>query len=239
MKPNFVLTVIFLFVVTIVGAQELSLDEILSKHFEALGLDQIQKVNTITMKGTMVQQDAMPVKIVKMRPDKFLMEFDVQDITAYQGYDGQTAWWTIPWTGHPEPQLMPEERAKDVRSKADFDGLFYKWKEKGHLVELMGRDTMENSIAFKLKLTKKDGGVEYYFMDVSRYLVLKRMYSRVARGQETFIEIYFRDYRPVQGVMLAFAQDTFIGGQPYNSLQFDSIELNLPVDTQQFRMPVK
>jgi hypothetical protein len=134
---------------------------------------------------------------------------------------------------------MPEDRAKDLRIKADFDGILYKWKDKGHLIELMGRDTVGGALAYKLKLTRKDGGVEYYFLDATKFLVLKRMYSRAARGQEITMEIYSRDYRPVQGVMLAFAQDTYIGGQPYNSLQFDSIELNLPVDAQLFRMPVK
>jgi|GEM_PF-3257543 len=90
---------------------------------------------------------------------KYLLEFDIQDITGFQGYDGQTAWSTAPWTGNPKPQVMPDDRDRNLRSRADFDGLLYNWKEKGHSVELVGRDTVENVQAFKLKVAKKDGGV--------------------------------------------------------------------------------
>jgi len=217
-------------------SQDPGIDEIFSLHYKALGMEKLLKVNTIVMTGTMIQQDAMPVKIVRMRPSYYLMEFDIQDITAYQAYDGEIAWWTTPWTGNPKPQLMPEERLKDMRTRADFDGLLYNWKQKGHAIELLGRDTIDNSL-YKLKVTKKDGGTEYLFIDATTFLVQKRLYYRMIRGQEVAMENYFKDYRPVNGVMFAFTQDTHFGGQPYNSLQLESIELDQPVDNQIFRRP--
>ncbi len=239
MKKILSVTFAILMIFSIAGAQELALDEILSKYYKAMGIENLLKVNTIIMTGTMIQQDAMPVKIVKMRPDQYLMEFDIQDITAYQAYDGQTAWWTTPWTGNPKPQVMPDDRAKDLKSKADFDGLLFNWKIKGHTVELAGRDTVEKSPVYKLKITKKDGGVEFLFIDATKFIVQKRMYNRMVRGQDVTMEIYFRDYRMVKGIMFAFTQDTHFGGQPYNSLQLDTIELNKPVDAKIFRMPAQ
>ena len=221
------------------GAQDLSLSDILVKHYQAMGLKNLQSVKTIIMTGTMIQQDAMPVKIFRMRPDQYLMEFDIQDITSYQGFDGQNAWWTTPWTGNPKPQLMPDDRAKDLKTKANFDGLLYNWKEKGHLVELIGRDTVEKLPAYRLKVTKKGGGVEFFFIDTIQFLIQKRMYNRIVRSQEVTMENYYRDYRLVQGVMFSFTQDTHYGGQPYNSLQFDTIELNKPIDGTIFHMPAK
>ena len=239
MKKILSVTFAILMIFSFAGAQELALDEILMKYYKAMGIENLRKVNTVIMRGTMIQQDAMPVKIIKMHPDLFLMEFDIQDITAYQAYDGQTAWWTTPWTGNPKPQVMPDDRAKDLRSKADFEGLLFDWKIKGHIVELAGRDTVEKSPVYKLKITKKDGGVEFLFIDATKFIVQKRMYNRMVRGQDVTMEIYFRDYRMVQGIMFAFTQDTHFGGQPYNSLQLDTIELNKPVDAQIFRMPSK
>ena len=239
MKKILSVTFAILMIFSVAGAQELALNDILSKYYKAMGIENLRKVNTVIMKGTMIQQDAMPVKIVKMRPDRFLMEFDIQDITAYQAYDGQTAWWTTPWTGNPKPQVMPDDRAKDMRSKADFEGLLFDWKIKGYTVELVGRDTVEKSPVYKLKITKKDGGVEFLFIDATKFIVQKRMYNRMVRGQDVTMEIYFRDYRLVQGILFPFTQDTHFGGQPYNSLQLDTIELDKPVDTQIFRMPAK
>ena len=239
MRKKISLAVAILMICSMAGAQDLNLDNILSNHYKAIGLGNLMKVNTIIMTGTIIQQDAMPAKIIKMRPDKYLMEFDIQDITGYQGYDGLTAWSIAPWSGNPKPQVMPDDRAKDLRSRADFDGLLYNWKEKGHSVELVGRDTVENAPAFKLKITKKDGGIEFYYLDATKFTIQKRMYFRMVRGKEVEVENYFRDYRMVQGVLFAFTQEIYFGGQPYNSLQFDTIQLNKPVDASSFRMPVK
>ena len=239
MKKNASLTIAILLFFFTAGAQDLSLDDLLLKHYKAMGFENLQTVNTIIMTGTMIQQDAMPVKIIRKRPDQYLMEFDIQDITAYQGYDGQTAWWTTPWTGNPKPQLMPEDRAREMKTRADFDGLLYNWKAKGHTVEIVGRDSVEKAPVYKLKITKKDGGTEFLFMDAAKFIILKRLYHRMVRGQEVAMENYFRDYRPVQGVMFSFTQDTQYGGQPYNSLQLDAIELNKPVDARVFSMSEK
>jgi hypothetical protein len=239
MKKYVPFTIAILLSFFMAGAQDLMLDDILLKHYKAMGFENLQSVNTIIMTGTMIQQDAMPVKIIRKRPDQYLMEFDIQDITAYQGYDGQTAWWTTPWTGNPKPQLMPDDRAKEMKNRADFDGLLFNWKSKGHSVELVGRDTVEKSPVYKLKITKKDGGIEFLFMDATKFIIQKRLYHRMVRGQETAMENYFRDYRLVQGVLFSFTQDTRYGGQPYNSLQLDAIELNKPIDSKVFSMPEK
>jgi hypothetical protein len=239
MKNQFYFTIAFLMFCSMAAAQDPDLEIILSGHYKAVGLENLQKVNTIVMTGSIIQQDIMPAKIIRMRPDKYLMEFDIQDITGYQGYDGHTAWSTAPWSGNAKPQVMHEDRTKDMRSRADFDGLLFNWKEKGHSIELAGRDTVEKVPVFKLKITKKDGGVEFYYLDAAKFTLQKRMYSRMIRGKEVAVEIYFHDYRMVEGILFAFKQETYFGGQPYNSLQFDTIQLNESLDAGSFRMPVE
>jgi hypothetical protein len=219
-------------------AQDLKLDEILENYFKTNGFDKMLKVQTIIMKGMLVQQDAMPLKIVKMRPDKYLMEFDVQDITAYQAYDGKTAWMTTPWTANPKPQIMPEDRAKDIKNRADFDGLLFDWTAKGHSAELAGMDSVAKLPVYKIKLTRKDGGIEYYFIDTKSYMLQKRIYYRIVRGKEAEIANFFRDYRPIDGIQFPFVIDATMDGQPYSSIQYETIELNVQVDNKMFEMPV-
>jgi len=218
-------------------SQDLKLEEILEKYYKANGFDALLKVNTIVMSGTNIQQDAMLLKVTRMRPDKYLMAFDVQDITAYQGYDGQTAWWTTPWTGNPKPQVMPEERAKDLRARSDFDTPIFDWKRKGHQAELTGVDTLGKMPVYKIKLTRKDGGVEYYLIDNKDFMLQKKLTYRMLRGKETEIETVFSDYRKVKGVWFAFKTEMLVGGQPYSQTQFDVIDLNPPVDEKIFKMP--
>jgi hypothetical protein len=243
-KPEFIKNHLYMKKISLIGCllilagwafgQELGLDDILKRHFVTSGMEQLQKVKTIVMKGTTIQNDAMPAKIIRVRPDKYLIEFDVADLTAYMGYDGENAWSTAPWTGNSKPQLMPEDRARDVKTRADFDGILYQWKEKGHQVELVGNDTVENNPAYKLKVIKADGGVEFLYISRSDLLLIKRSFSRMSRGKEVTMDNYYRDYREVQGIRFPFTIDTHFAGQPYNSLQLDTIELDVSVDMNIF-----
>jgi len=219
-----------------VTAQNLKLEDILQNYFIASAFEKLQKVNTIISTRTLVQQDLMPFKTIRMRPDKYLQVFDVADITCYQVYDGTTAWLTASYTGNPKPQIMSADRANDTRVKADFDGLLFKWKKKGHQVELAGTDTIGGALAYKLKVTRKDGGIEYYSIDRKSFLLLKRQFTRILQGQEVKIDVLYRDYKNVEGNPFSFTIETQIGGQTLNTIQFDSIVLNGPVDEKIFRM---
>jgi hypothetical protein len=238
MKKIFILLGILIVFASGNMAQELNLENVMDHYFKVNGFDKLQKIQTIIMKGSLVQQDIMPLKIIKMRPDKYLMEFDVADITSYQAYDGKTAWMTTPWTGNPKPQVMPEDRAKDIRNRADFDGLLFNWKAKGHIAELAGIDSVAKVPVYKIKLTRKDGGIEYYFVDAKNFMLIKRISYRVIRGKETEIANYFKDYKDVEGILFPFTIDATMDGQPYSSNQYETIELNKPVDVKMFEMPV-
>ncbi|MFZ4564782.1 MAG: hypothetical protein ACOYNU_15495, partial [Bacteroidales bacterium] len=160
------------------------------------------------------------------------------DMTAYQVYDGQTAWVTAPWTGNAAPQAASADRTTDLKNRADFDGLLYNWKEKGHSLELTGTDTLEGNTLYKIKITRKDGGLEYYFIDNSGFLLQKRIFFRKQGGKEVEVENLYRDYRKVEDIPFAFSVETNFQGQG-NEIQVETIELNKPVDNNIFVMPVK
>ena len=237
MKKIFLSVLFFILLTLPIVAQELTIDQVLDKYYKANGFDKMQKINTIIMSGFITRQDYMPMKIIKMRPDKYKMEFDIQDVTAYQSFDGQTGWMTAPWTGNPKPQIMQEDALKDIKIKADFDGVIYKWKEKEHKAELIGKENLNNLEVYKVKLTRKDGGIEYYFIDTKDYLLQKKLTSRMSRGKEIEVESFYTDYRDVEGIKFSFASENFMGGQPYSSIQYDTIEINKTVDDKTFKIP--
>jgi hypothetical protein len=238
MKTRFILATAFLIACFYTQGQDLQLNEILEKYYQSTGIDKLQKVRTIIMQGSQVQQDIMPLKIVKMRPDKYLMEFDVADLTAFQGFDGHTAWMTTPWTGNSKPQVMPEERAKITRNNADFDGVLYHWKEKGHVAELVGKDSVDQKPAWKIKMTLKDGTMEFYFIDSNDFLLVKKVSNRTVRGKVAEIANYYLDYRNIGGILFPFIIDATLDDQPYTSSQFETIELDQPVDVKIFSLPI-
>ncbi len=233
-------SLVFLFFTLVPGlfAQQLTLNQILDNYYKAGNYDKLQNVNSIIMTGNIVQQDLMPVKIVRVRPDKYMMQFDVADMTAYQVYDGQTAWMTTPWTGKAAPQVMPPERATDLKNRADMDGVLFNWKEKGHSLELAGKDTVDGRMAYKIKVIRKDGGIEYNVIDTATFMLQKRISFRKAGGKEVTIENFYRDYRTVDGIPFAFIVETNNAGR-INEIQLETVELNRTVDLKSFTMPEK
>ena len=236
MKTTFLLMILFMSFAPGLQAQELTIEQILEKYYRAGNFDKLRQVNSIIMTGSIVQQDLMPVKITRVRPDKYLMEFDVADMTAYQVYDGQIAWMTAPWTGNAAPQLLPADRITDLKNRADMEGILFNWKEKGHTLELAGKDTVDGIPAYKIKVTRKDGGIEYHSIDVTGFMLLKRLSFRKAGGKEVTVENYYRQYRKVDGIPFAFAIETNNGGR-VNEIQFESVVLNQQVDLKIFMMP--
>jgi len=236
MKKAFLIIGSFFLVLNLVQAQDLTLDEIMSKHYQASEMEKLQQVNTVIMTGLRVQQDLMPLKIIRKRPNLFLMEFDVADLTAYQAYDGEVGWSTAPWTGNAAPQQMSESATMGMKYQSNFDGILYQWKENGHQLELEGIDTVETKLAYKVRLIRADSIVQYYFIDSQDFLLKKQVSYRKFRGEEIAIENYYRDYRNVDGIPFAFVVETQYPGRTV-SMEFDTIELNLPVEDDFFGMP--
>ncbi len=217
-------------------AQDLSIKQILEKHYTTSGFDKLQKVNTIIMTGHITKQDYMPMKIIKMRPDKYKMEFDIQDLTAYQSYDGKTAWMTAPWTGNAKPQIMNEDAAKDIKIKSDFDGVLYNCKDKKHIAELIGKESINNIEVYKIKLTLKEGGTEYYYIDTQYFILQKKTIIRISKGKEIEVASIYSDYRDIGGIKFPFISENFMDGQPYSTIQYDTIELNKTVNETIFKI---
>jgi len=217
-------------------AQDLTLDEVMSKYYKASEMEKLQQVNTIIMTGLRVQQDLMPLKIIRKRPNLYLMEFDVADLTAYQAYDGEVAWSTAPWTGDASPKPMSESGTRGMMYQSDFDGMLYKWKEKGHQLELQGIDTVDTELAYKIKLIRADSAIHYYFIGKGDFLLKKQTTFRVIRGEEISIENIYTDYRPVEGIPFAFNIETRYPGRSV-SMEFDTIKLNEPVEDDLFTLP--
>ena len=220
-----------------VHSQDLNLNELLDNYFKTNGLDVYQKSKSIIIKGTLTQQGIASMMITKMRPDRYRMDFSIRGAPAIQAYDGKTAWWTMPWIGNSRPQVMPEELAKDLRIKADFDGILFNWKAKGHFVELVGTESLDSIRVYKIKVINKEEGIEYYFIDNEKFYLRKRVSYRKQKDKEIEVENWFSDYRNIEGVLISFLNENKIEGRTISILKYESVELGEPVDEKIFEFP--
>lgn len=219
-----------------------SLDEVLAKHYQAIGgLDTWQGIQSMKLSGTMVLMGGAmtaPITIMQKRPAKARVEFTVQGMQGVQAFDGETAWIQMPFMGSPDPEAAPDDMVQQMKEQADLDGPLIGWEEDGHTVELVGKSEVEGTETFELKVTLDTGEVSHYFLDAEYYLPIKVLSYRTVQGAETEITTNLGDYKEVSGLMVPFSIDVSTAMGP-QSISFDTIEINVDMDDTIFSMSEK
>jgi outer membrane lipoprotein-sorting protein len=222
----------------------LTVDQIIEKHIQAMGgLDKLKAIQSVTITGKAVlmggQMEAPIVMKIK-RPTSMHMEMSVQGKSFVQAFDGTTSWTINPFTGPPDPQKSNDEDTQQAKDDADFiDGPLVDYKAKGNTVELIGKEDLEGTAAYKIKITKKGGSIEYQFMDAQTFLELRSSGKRKQMGQEAEVETTPSNYKAVNGVMMPHSLSQKMNGNTMMDLTIEKIEVNAPIDDSIFALPEK
>ena len=223
------------------AAAPMTVDDILAKHYEACGgLAKMKAVNTMRVTGTITLGPGMeaPFTMERKRPGMRRMEFSLQGMTGIQAFDGSKTWSVMPFMGKKDPEVGTDEDNKNAQDDADFDGALVDYKTKGHTIELMGKEPVEGADAYKLKVTKKNGNIEYDYLDAETFLLVKTEGKVKRRGTEMEGETTFSDYKEVDGLMQPFSMESGAKEMPQKQkLTFTKIELNVPLDDARFAVP--
>ena len=242
MKRLLIFMLIVLFFISFSLLAE-TLDEILAKNYESKGgLEKLKSIKTVQIKGKIVQammNMEMPLNVWYKKPNKIRMESEFQGRMVIQGYDGKIAWWIMPFLGSEDPQEMAEEQAKEVKDMAESMDPLVDYKEKGYKLELVGKEDMEGTEVYKLKMIKKDNKEEFFYLDTESGIELKSS-SYVKRGEnEILVETFFGDYQEVDGIMMAFQMEVKTDNQTSVTMTFEEFKFNEKMDDALFVMPPK
>lgn len=238
MKKLSVFALFIIFFVSNIFSQ--SVDDVINSHIKALGgLDKLSAIKSIKYTGKFSGGGfEVPVIYIIKRPDKVRMDITFQGNSQIQAYDGTMGWGINPFQGKKDPEKMTKEREKEMREQTDIDGPMVNYKDKGNKVELMGKEDMEGSEVYKIKLTDKDGDITYYYLDAGSYLILKETKKRKIGEKEINSETIFGNYQPTDGVMFAMAVEFREVGQTEGQKGvIEKIETNIEVEDSYFKMP--
>lgn len=219
------------------GAQ--TADDVIAKYVAARGgLDKMKAVQSldITIKANQQGMD-FPGEMRMKRPERMRLELTIQGKTMVQAYDGKTAWMIMPFMGSPDPQPMSADDAKDIVEQADIDGPMVDYKAKGNAVELIGKDDVDGSPAYKLKVTLKNGDISYIYIDTETGLEVRDTSKRKQQGSEIEVDTYLSNYKAVAGVLYAFSIENKVQGKSVGQFTIEDIKVNTPIDDGIFGMP--
>jgi hypothetical protein len=229
-----------------VFAQEISkpltLDELVAKNVEAKGgakalkdLQSVKLTGKMLVNGGRVQ---FGYSTVKKRPGEVRSEYSMQGMTAVQAYDGKEGWKISPFQGRKDPEKMSADDVKSLIEDSEIDGPLIDWKAKGSTVEYLGTEDVDGTPAHKLKVVRKNGDVNFVYLDPDHFLEIRIITQRVENGAQVEIETDLGDYEKVNGVFVPFSIEAGRKGDPdKQKIVIEKAEGNLQVDDAAFRFP--
>ena len=111
-------------------------------------------------------------------------------------------------------------------------------RAKGARVDYLGTEDIDGTDAHKLRVTLKDGDVQYVYLDPDYFLVIRIVYLRTVRGARVETETDLGNYEKVDGVYFPFSIDSGAKGEPRTrKITIEKARANVDLPDALFRFP--
>ena len=192
----------------------------------------------------------LPFVMELKRPSKVRFELQFKGQTAIQVFDGTQGWKLRPFLNRNDVEPFSPEEMKIASAQGELDGLLIDYAAKGTQIESDGTEKVEGRDTYKLKLTLKSGDVTHVWVDSQTFLEAK-VEGRPRRldGTDHPVEVYYRDYRPVNGLQIPFVLETRVlpvaktatgfrdTPVPPEKITVEKVTVNPKLDDSQFAKP--
>jgi hypothetical protein len=219
-----------------------TVDTLVAKNTEAKGGAQaLAAVQSLKLQGKMVVNSGrleLGYVMVKKRPGAVREEVTLQGMTKIDAYDGTEGWKISPFGGRKDPEKVSVDEAKALVEDSEIDGPLIDWKAKGSTVEYLGMEDVEGTLAHKLRVVRKNGDINYVYLDPDHFLEIRIITQRMENGAQVENETDIGDYEKINGVFFPFSLE----GGPKGSTDkqkviFEKAEANTPIDDSTFKFP--
>jgi hypothetical protein len=197
-----------------------------------------------------VEEVQLPFVLELERPRKMRMELQFKGQTAIQVFDGANGWKLRPYLNRRVVEPYTPDEMKLASMQADLDGPLVDYAAKGTQIELAGMEKVEDRDTYKLKLTMKNGEAIHVWIDAQTFLEAK-IEGQPRRLDGTYhpVEVYFQDYRPVDGLQIPHVLETKVlpvsktalgfkdSPVPAEKIIIDKVVVNPKLDQSHFSKP--
>jgi hypothetical protein len=196
------------------------------------------------------EETQLPFEMDLARPHKVRFELQFNGKTAVQTYDGVNGWKLRPFLNRTDAEPFTPDELKTASRSADLDGPLVDCAAKGTQVELDGVEKVNDRDTYKLKLTLKNGDVTHVWVDAQTFLETKAEGTpRRLDGTYHKVEVYYRDYRAVDGLQIPYVLETRVlpvaktaagfrdTPVPPEKIVIDKVVVNPKLDASRFSKP--
>ncbi len=226
-------------------------EEIVENYFTNTGgMDAWKKIKSIKAEGTAsFGPQKFPFTMYTMVDGRMAAEVDLQGQKFIpQAFDGEKQWGMNFQTMEAEASDSEASNNYKANEAKDFPDPFLDYKSKGYSISYEGKETVEGTEAFKIKLTKnkimvdgkeEDHHVIYYF-DTENYVPIVSEEAITSGPQKGMVsQTLYSDYQEAGDIFYAYTFDVKMGGQVVQTINMTEIEFNSEIDESIFAMPEK
>ena len=210
----------------------------------------VHKTQEADLPQRRAEEVQLPFVMELKRPSKVRFELQFKGQTAVQVFDGSQGWKVRPFLNRNDVEPFSPEEMKTASAQGELDGPLIDYAAKGTQIESDGTEKVEGRDTYKLKLTLKSGDVTHVWVDSQTFLEAK-VQGRPRRldGTDHPVEVYYRDYRPVNGLQIPFVLETRVlpvaktatgfrdTPVPPEKITIEKVTVNPKLDDSQFAKP--
>jgi hypothetical protein len=218
-------------------AESITVDQVLDKYVQAVGgKTAIEKIKTRIMKISFILRSGQrgTLETFAKAPNKRIVIVKDPDghILNQYGFDG-----AVGWDRTTEGQFRDLNNGIQAAMRQDAE--FYweiKLKELFAKMFLKGRDVLKGREVYVIIATPTEGPTQTMYFDAQSGLLLRRDQEVTTPEGQLPLEIYFEDYREVDGVKLPFTIRR-IGPEGGSVMRVTEIKHNIVIDDAKFNKP--
>jgi hypothetical protein len=225
-----------------VSAHAYTADELAKKNIEAHGgAAALAEVQTVRRTGHLIVnggQFTLGYVETRRRPDSVREEATLQGLTQVEAYDGKEGWRINPFEGRKDPERSSADDLKGLIEDAQIGGPLEDYAARGIALAYLGTEDIDGTEAHKLRLTLKNGDVQYVYLDPDYFLEIRIESQRIVRGVKQVFVTDVGEYEKVSGVYWAMAISAGRkGDNDPAKIAFDKVEVNIPLPADYFSFP--
>jgi len=207
-------------------------EEIVAKHITAIGgAENWKKVKSVVMEANIKAQGA-EIKVTRTMVDKKAMRMDIS-VMGMDGYSiitNKEGWNFMPFAGQTKPEPMTADELKTSQDQLLVADEFLSYQDKGKKLEYIGKDDLEGTDCFKMKLTDKDGQETTFWLDATNYYILKSSAKIKADGKEVENSSTFSNYKKLdEGIVYPMSM-----GGDNGEIEITKVTINSTIDESIF-----
>jgi hypothetical protein len=218
---------------------------LIARNLEARGgAAALSAIKSISFEGRTIYPGDFELTYKEVRArlgavDASRVDLGLQGLDVVTSYDGRGGWRINPFQGRKDPERMSADEAHALADSSLIDGPLLASRSDGSRVDYLGRDDFDGTLAYKLKVTQKDGDEFVYWLDPDTFLEIKVDETRRIRGARQTNETELGDYEKVAGVYFPMSIEGWSQGHPNDRQRIiiATAAANPPVDPAFFAEP--